>query len=154
MWLCKGRCKTVLSWYTNCTGTAILVSIKYPVKCYSIYLNSPNCKLEVLLIKIPWFVTPKILLLIVSDLFFGFSLYFLMPFYSYFLCWYILPKYSLNIYQNTSVIFKKWSIFLTLFLHVRKVPANEKQAPKWLTYAACFQQEHEHISNLGLCLQK
>lgn len=67
------------------------------------------------------------MLLIVCDLFFGFSPTFLMPFYSYFLCQYTLPKYSLKIDQNTSVIFKKKAIFLILFLHVKKIPGNEKK---------------------------
>lgn len=39
-------------------------------------------------------------------------------------------------HQNTSVIFKNKSIFLILFLHVKKIPANEKNPQKWLTYEA------------------
>lgn len=55
--LSKGRYETFLSCWTNCTRAAILATIKYSAKCYSISLNSPNCKLEVVLIKILWFVT-------------------------------------------------------------------------------------------------
>lgn len=55
-------------------------------------------------------------------------------------------------HQNTSVIFKNKPIFLILFLHVKKIPANEKNPSKVAYICSLLQQKPVGISNMGLCL--
>lgn len=66
----------------------------------------------------------------------------------------LLSAFAEKTHQNTSVIFKNKSIFLIFFLHVKKIPANEKNPSKMAYKCSFFQQKAVSISNLGLCFRK